>query len=181
MTLVVCLHGGPGCGKSTIRAGTFYHLKLAGVNVEEAPEFAKDKVWEEAFNTLENQIYVFGKQYHRLWRLLGKVDVIVTDSPLLLSLIYGKNLSPEFTAHVLSVFRSLDTHNILLTREKAYNPAGRTQTEEEARQVDKTVRTMLDRHFIPYTVMAGNEQAAPALAQAVISRLKRLESGDDGQ
>ena len=44
-TLIVNLYGGPGCGKSTGAAYLFSKLKMAGVDAEYVPEFAKDKVW----------------------------------------------------------------------------------------------------------------------------------------
>ena len=66
--LVVNLFGGPGCGKSTVAALLFGKLKQHGVNCEMALEYAKDKVWEESFKTLEDQIYIFGKQLHKIWR-----------------------------------------------------------------------------------------------------------------
>ena len=64
--IVVNLFAGPGSGKSTTCAGVFSKLKLAGVNCEMALEYAKDKVWENSLDVLDDQIYVFGKQLHRL-------------------------------------------------------------------------------------------------------------------
>lgn len=86
--IILNLFSGPGAGKSTMAADIFAKLKRAGVNSELASEYAKDKVWEKSLSILENQIYVFGKQHHRLFRLKSQVDVIVTDSPILLSAIY---------------------------------------------------------------------------------------------
>ena len=44
-------------------------------------EFAKDLTWENRQNTLENQLYVFAEQHHRVNRLKKQVDVVITDSP----------------------------------------------------------------------------------------------------
>ena len=83
--LVVNLFGAPGAGKSTGAAYIFSRLKLAGINAELVTEFAKDKVWEESKAVFQNQAYIFGKQYFRISRVQDKVDVVITDSPILLS------------------------------------------------------------------------------------------------
>ena len=80
-TLVVNLFGGPGCGKSTLMAGIFHQLKIQGYDCEMVTEFAKDIVWEERTELLKEQIYVFTNQNYRLFRVNGKVDIIITDSP----------------------------------------------------------------------------------------------------
>jgi len=147
-TIVINLYGGPGSGKSTIMAGVFAELKFRGINCEMAPEFAKEKVWEGSLDILGNQLYIFGKQHHTVFRLLGKVDVIITDSPIILSLYYGKNCSDTFKKLVLEEFNKLNNINIFVDRIKAYNPKGRLQTEDEAKQIDKELLSILSNNNI---------------------------------
>ena len=87
--VVINLTGAPGAGKSTGAAKLFYELKTLGINCELVSEFAKDKTWEHNMEALSNQVYVFGKQFYRISRCANQVDVIITDSPLLLSVIYN--------------------------------------------------------------------------------------------
>lgn len=102
-TIIVNLFGEPGAGKSTGAAYVFAVLKMNGIDAELATEFAKDKLWEESKAVFENQSYIFGKQSFRLSRCKGKVEVIVTDSPLPLSIIYdGANENDEKHKHFSS-------------------------------------------------------------------------------
>jgi len=144
-TLVVCLYGGPGCGKSTTCAGLFANLKQDGVSCEQVLEYAKDLIWEGNKVKLEDQIYIFGKQNRRTNLVLGQVDVIVTDSPLLLSIIYGAKNYPEFEALVHSEYRRLWTLNAFIERTPGrYVEHGREQTEEQAVAIDVEILKMLD-------------------------------------
>lgn len=157
-TLVVNLYGGPGSGKSTLMASIFSELKLNGVNCEMAPEFAKEKVWEGSLDVLSNQLYIFGKQHHTTFRLLNKVDVVITDSPIILSLYYGKKCSKTFKKLVLEEHNKLNTVNIFVDRIKKYNPKGRLQTLAQAKQIDKELLEILNSNgIIPVHVEGGRK------------------------
>ena len=88
-TIIVNLYGGPGTGKSTGAAYIFSMLKMTGVDAEYVTEFAKDKAWEGNQEVFKCQFYITGKQAYRIARCFGKVDVIVTDSPIRLGKIYA--------------------------------------------------------------------------------------------
>jgi len=129
---VINLYGGPGTGKSTTAAALFAKMKRAGYNVELVTEFAKDLVWTERNKELGDQIYIFGKMYHKLWRLVDKVDYVITDSPLPLSVYYDHENIPNFKELVTTMYNSFDNYNFELTRHFKYQTEGRYQTESEA-------------------------------------------------
>ena len=83
---IINLIGEPSAGKSTIAAELFAKMKKAGYNVELVTEYAKDMVWENRNEMFSHQDYIFAKQNRRLARLNGKVDYVITDAPLILSL-----------------------------------------------------------------------------------------------
>jgi hypothetical protein len=162
---------GPGTGKSTTAAGVFYELKRNDINAEIAAEYAKDVVWEGNINKLENQVLLLGKQEHRIWRLKDKVDVIVTDCPLFLFMYYGKNESKNFKALALELFKRNDNMTFFLERTKKYNPAGRVQTEEKARQIDQELYELLLEHDIDFDLVTADGAAASEIARRVMERL----------
>ena len=132
--IVVNLCGAPGAGKSTGAAYIFSQLKMKGINCELITEFAKDKVWEGSRAAFENQLYLFANQYFRMTRCENKVDVIITDSPLLLNLIYNtdkERLGDDFNNLVINLFNSYNNLNYFINRVEPYNPDGRLHTEEE--------------------------------------------------
>ena len=170
--LVVNLYGGPGTGKSTTAAGVFHLLKLAGINAELITEYAKDKVWEGSLSVLDNQLYIFGKQYHRIFRCLDKVDVIVTDSPILLAALYYEGTNPYFLKMVREEYIKMRTLDVFLNRVKPYNPAGRVQNEDKARALDDDLRDLV-KHYCPHPVyMDADEHAPELIKQNVVAILR---------
>lgn len=171
-TIVVSLSGGPGTGKSTSAADIFAQLKWAGVNAELVPEFPKELVWEERMKTLQDQVYVFGKQLHRLNRLIGKVDVIVTDAPIINSIVYKPDhLSDTFTKLVLEMNDLFNNKHYFLIRKKGYNPKGRYQTEDGAKEIDNITRDLLDRYKIEYTVKEGTPEGVQEIVKEILEIL----------
>ena len=172
-TIVCNLFGPPGSGKSTLAAYVFAKLKMMGVNCELVTEFAKDKVWEKNNEALSNQIYIFAKQYYRMSRCTGQVDVIITDSPLFLSPFYNKD--PEIDeplkqlVHVIS--ERYDNLNYFLKRVKKYNPVGRLQTEAESDQYGVRRKEMLRSYGVEFKEIEGDLMSADIVVQHVIERM----------
>lgn len=166
-TLLINFYGGPGCGKSTICAGLFYQLKILGYNCEMALEFAKDKVWEESYKVLDDQIYILGKQFHKLYRLKNKVDIIITDSPILLGAYYQKTRSKALEDLILECRREFNNIDIFLERSTDYDPNGRMQTQEEALKIDDGIKSLLQEKFIEYTSRPKEEAIDWAIKQII--------------
>lgn len=155
-TVVINLLGGPGSGKSSMCASIFAALKWRDIETEMCLEYAKDRVWEGSAHVLENQLYVFGKQHHRMYRLKGKVDIIVTDSPLLLSIIYDSKNDTSFRQVVLNEFNSYENINLFVRRKKKYNPNGRLQTFEQAKEKDAEIKKLLKDNGIFFVEIDGS-------------------------
>jgi len=170
--LIVNLFGGPGAGKSTTATGVFSLLKLHGVNAEYVPEFAKDLTWEERAKTLQNQIYLFGKQYHRSWRLFDQVDVIITDAPFILGLVYGI-FDLSMVQVMMGRFEECNNLNFFLRRVKKYEPKGRNQTFDEAKLLDGKIYAMLTAHGIEHTEAEGNHTAINMIASYILRKFEK--------
>lgn len=144
------LFAGPGTGKSTIAAELFSTLKRQHKKVELVTEYAKDVTYRGDMNTLTDQLYLMGKQHHKLWRLLQHdIDIIIHDSPFIMGLNYVQDngILPvqEFSDMALKLFNNYRNINIFLERnpENGYQQIGRSQTLQEAQNIDNEILTFL--------------------------------------
>ena len=154
---VINLYGGPGTGKSTTAAALFALMKRNGINVELVTEFAKDLVWTERNKELGDQIYIFGKMYHKLWRLRDKVDYVIIDSPLPLCAYYDQEGLPGFKELVFNMYNSFTNYNFRLKRHFKYQEEGRYQTESEADKVDIDLIKLVEDNDVQMTEINGTD------------------------
>jgi len=170
MTTVINLYGGCGVGKSTIAALFFARMKIAGGNIELVREYVKSWAWAGRNVNPHDQLYLLGKQSAYESLLYGKVDYIVTDSPVLLAGAYAERSCGDDGAYVTEAAKAfyrrfekesgVEYVNFFVSREgKKYNPRGRYETEDQARNFDVFLSSFLQRHVSsPIHSLTGTEE-----------------------
>jgi hypothetical protein len=148
---VINFWGSPCAGKSTTAEGFSYYLKSKGHKCQLTQEVPKELTYEENWSRLRNQILITGEQSQRLAIRKGHTDLIVSDSPLPLSLLYTPpDYFKYYTPLVWEVFHSYDNVNFLLETKEDYDPKGRSQTKEEALAIQERVVKLLKENHISY-------------------------------
>jgi len=163
MSKIINLFGGPGIGKSSIASGLTYKLKKKHINCDNPYEFPKALAWDENHSAIQDQLYVLANQHRGIVKSFGKVDYIVLDSPIILSLVYrsvyqGTSYpatlynSEHFDKLVLDIHNQYDSINILLERsdDGVHNDKERYQSLEESKKLDREIENTLIKHNIPY-------------------------------
>lgn len=149
---IINLLGGPGTGKTTTALGLTYRMKLAGLKVKYAQEYAEDMVYEERTNILDDQLYILAKQNRRLLRLVAHTDYIITDSPLFLSIVYSKNGGSEnFQRLVRETFNQYTNITFYHPRDLSFDfqQQGRTQqSHAECAEIDAKIE-----HYMPHDTL----------------------------
>lgn len=158
-TIVINIIGGPGTGKTTVAAELFSKLKRLNLDVENVSEFSNELVWENNTSAFNDRLYMHAIQHHRLFTMKGKLDYIITDSPLLLTSVYNnfylKDVLPESYNQMIDLavketWNLYDNITYYLKRDTSYNPVGRRENVDEAIQIDLKVKEYLDLHHIVY-------------------------------
>jgi len=152
MTKIINLYGGPSCGKSATASYLFYLLKKNNKKVELVQEYVKEWVWEDRKINPFDQIYFFGKQVRKESMLFGKVDYVITDSPVLLSLCYIQKCCDSeiflgLKETVKAFYHVAPKHNvehihILLKRPEYFEKSGRIHSEEESIKIDSEIEQL---------------------------------------
>lgn len=161
--------GGPGAGKSSAAAGVFYNCKKASIPVELVQEFVREEI-NKGFELhgVADQFRIFMKQREREDIIPSVVDVVVTDSPIYLSLYYaldyarktGETSDDNILFLLEQVFKERDRYDyvIMLKRTKAYVSDGtRKQTAEESDMIYTELCMLFDLFGIKYTIIDGDK------------------------
>ena len=161
MSKIINIFGGPGIGKSSIAAGITYKLKKNHISCDQPYEFPKLLAWDDNHSAIQDQLYVLANQHRGIVKSYGKVDYIVLDSPILLSLTYrnyykgteypSSLYGESFDKMVLDTFNQYDNINIVLDRaEGVHNNDERYQNLEESKELDGVIENSLIENNIPF-------------------------------
>lgn len=171
---VINLWGAPSSGKSTNAAGLFYLMKLDKFKVEIIHEFVKDQIYEEHLSVLNDQNFIFANQNRMLERLRNKVDYVITDSPLPLSLYYCEEKNPNylknnpgFESIVWSIFNSYQNINFFLKPDHPFENHGRIHNESESFIIEKNIKKLLIKNNITHYETYTNKNLADELLQII--------------
>lgn len=184
-TMVVNAYGGAGAGKSTACYHIVAELKKRGYVAEYVSEYAKDLVWDENFSMLDgsfnNQFDVLKEQLHRVDRLIGKVDFVVTDSPILLNYTYLKAKTNEYKEMIKELNSHFDSFNFEVKRNpNNFEQEGRIHTLEESMAKDKEISSML-KEFDVYCGTYTHQQLNTVVNNICVAKknlLKRQKEND---
>jgi hypothetical protein len=190
-TIVVEFYGGPSSGKSEAMARLFSLLKQRHIAVEMAPEYAKKWAYEGRQIDGLDEFYVFGKQVGAEAALLGKVAVVVTDRPVLMSSIYtdlygSDKIRSGVDAAVMAYMdeTKLRGHRriaVLVPRRHAYDHSGRFEDLDQAVVVDEVTRQHVGR-LSCYDFWSGlyegtDDETTRQLADDVEAMTRRRKGG----
>lgn len=187
-TVVVNLFGGPGAGKTTAARQIKNELEKryddisVAVVGEYATELIKDGKADMLNGTLENQIIIYNEQHKRVQDLIGKADIIITDSPDILSAVYVQDKSEDaeiWKQKIISDFKQNQNFNIMIKRgHSKFEQSGRIHDEAQSKVLDRKIGTLLEGNNIFYCGWRRNSEKA--LSQNIYNnyirqQVKRLE------
>jgi len=173
-TTIINLSGGPGSGKSTTAASVFAAMKTAGISCELITEYVKTWAWRGEKIGAWDDIYITAKQLRRESACYGKVDYVITDSPLWLGAMYERLYRPD--SHIMAAIAhetrarqaaaGLNVVECFVKRTKPFVQAGRYEDEAAARRVDAYCQEWLSAHAETYHVVqdAGDVLHAAGMA-----------------
>lgn len=169
ITKVISLYGSPGAGKSTAASWLFSKMKMEGKSVEIINETAKELIWASRNKCLNSQLYLLGHQSYKQEILIGQVEYIITDSPLLLSLIYTpKDYPLTFAPFLVDYNRRFNNINFFINRVKKYIPIGRNQTESESDRLGHSIKNLLDILGEKYLEVDGDLKGYETIAEKIL-------------
>jgi nicotinamide riboside kinase len=184
---IIEMVAGPGAGKSATSYFLAGHMKARGYKVEYVPEFAKSMIWDSRNQSngmiFTEQDFMLAMQNNMFRRLLDHdIEYVVTDTSLLLGLIYTSSWYPKsFEPFLMEVYNSYKNITFFVDRgDIPYIEDGRNEDEKQAIQKDRDALTLLKDQNIPfYTVIQSTSQVDRASLEMLSTIEMRRTSGID--
>lgn len=156
------IYGGPAIGKSTMACDLFARFKRDGKNIELVSEYIKFWTFINRQPQGFDQFYTLAKQVHQEDTMLRSgVDMIISDSPVLLSVYYAKRNQTPGLKHLVNFAkyyeRAYPAVHIMLRRcDNRYSSVGRFHGLQEAVEIDRGLKIWLTEHTRRYHLLPAD-------------------------
>lgn len=184
LPIVINGYGGPGAGKSTACLEITAALKKEGYNAEYVQEYAKELVYEKDMEMLdgspEHQYEILKEQTRRMDRLYDQVDFIVTDSPVMLNIIYNKQLNAEYESLVNELQGEYINYSFFMERDASnFEEEGRIHNLTESIEKDNEIKDMLQKNEIKYKTY--NHENVNEIVNDAIDFYEKINEGKSNE
>jgi len=152
-TILINIYGAPGSGKSTLATELYSWMKVQGYSVELCREVIKKWAYKGYRPTVFEQIYITNEQMLEETALYGKVQYLITDSPIELGAFYcnyyhGSNALDKLHTQIqveAKIKGMIDKsfHLYVPIKEEVYKEEGRYSSLQEAKVLDERISSFL--------------------------------------
>ena len=155
---VINFFGAPSSGKTTATSGLHHEMKKRWIEAELVQERAKELVLDDTAHLLADQLSILADQNKRQLRNLGKTEVCISESPLILSAFYCPPEYPHsFFQMTFDIFHLYDNVNIFLNRSHRFSGHGRIQNEAQSDEIAEAMKQFLQKTSIPYYEITASD------------------------
>lgn len=171
--IVINCFAGAGAGKSTVALLLAGMLKQAGVDCEYVDEWHKMSVWLNHGNVLQHPEMMLANQHQKLWALDGKVEVVVSDCPLILFAPYAREYIPgypfdEFEKLSMVLNAKYTNYNVWINRNPdIFKQEGRVQTLAESVVMDNKIHAFVEHHGQIHISVDNNFKSVETLSMHI--------------
>ena len=174
------LMGGAGCGKSITATNIRAQLGFKGYDIELVDEVIKDWTYIPRIPKMTDSYYLQACQIQKEEiRLRAGVDLIVSDSPLLLQFFYARYHRAPMQQAMLLASTLFDKEypalHVFIERDDSfYDEVGRYEKLEEAKSIDRKIKELMKSLDIEFEEISCHDQ--DGIIEHIISKIGPVDA-----
>lgn len=181
-TIIVNLFAPPNRGKALMAHKVCDNLLTRGVSCsvvshEHLPlETAR-------YSDVQNEIFIFARDFNKIFRLHGHVEVIVTDKPLMMSLFYNIRYGQGYYQRLndLIIEQNANLYNMNFFLKGESTTAKHDLTQSEINDIEIDMEAMLRAYRNEYTsVDVGDIKSVDMISNAVYKEVLTYREEEAG-
>lgn len=178
-TIVVNLIAPPNSEKTKTATLLYEELLKRGVTCGLANQNRENQEFAR-YSSVKDEIYLFSKQFHQMFRLHGNVEVIVTDKPLMLSLYYNHKFGQGYYNRLndLILEQHGNFYNMNFYLDNGFPSHEYDMSKKELMEMDEELKDILKLYNIDYTVITDSTKRVQEMANLIFAEVEDYRASE---